>query len=137
MSVASEVESAASAPLRYFAHDSDANQDLKIQMLLDDHGMCGYGMWWRLVELLASTDSHKLEIDDPRVRRIVTRKLMLGDEDALMAFLKDLKDYGLIEMPGDGFLSSKRMDRNAMAYGKQVAHGRVGGKREGIAHAVD
>lgn len=42
----------------YFPHDYDARADIKIANLLRQHGMCGYGIYWALVEDLYRGDNH-------------------------------------------------------------------------------
>jgi hypothetical protein len=134
MATRREIEAAASRPMAFFPHDANASQDIKIEMLLEDLGMEGYGRWWRLCELLAAADGHRIEVGNERVARIVARNLMLGDVDALMRFLAELKELALLEMGGDGFISSRRMDRNAEYFGKKRAAGRKGGKAKGGAN---
>ena len=122
-----EIAAESAKPMAFFPHDTNAAQDMKLELLLDDYGMEGYGRWWRLCELLGAADGHRLEVGDARVVRIVARNLMFGSADELMRFVAELADLGLVEMPGDGFISSRRMDRNAEYFGKKRAAGRKGG----------
>jgi len=34
----------------YFSHDYNCRNDEKIKRLLRKHGMCGYGIFWSIVE---------------------------------------------------------------------------------------
>lgn len=45
----------------YFTHDYDAFNDLKIQALISKYGMEGYGLYWKIIEMLHSATEHKLE----------------------------------------------------------------------------
>ena len=128
-----EIEEGAAKPMAFFPHDTNASQDMKIELLLDDFGMAGYGRWWRLCELLGAADGHRIEMGNARVAKVVARNLMFESVGELMEFVTELADIGLIEMPGDGFISSRRMDRNAEYFGRKRAAGRKGGmtKRAG------
>lgn len=128
MAIAREIEDAAQNPMAFFPHDTNASQDMKIELLLEDWGMQGYGMWWRLCELLGATSGHRLEIGNRRIAHVVSRNLMLSSVDELMRFLRELSELGLIVMNGDGYISSERMNRNAEYFGKKRAAGRKGGK---------
>jgi len=44
----------------YFSHDYNTTNDPKIIALLGDYGAVGYGIYWRIVELLHSESSHSL-----------------------------------------------------------------------------
>lgn len=48
----------------YFQHDYDPTGDLKIGALLSSYGAFGYGLYWRLVEILHSEESHKIPMKD-------------------------------------------------------------------------
>lgn len=45
--------------MKWFKHDTDANQDAKLQNVLLDHGLEGYGLYWYCIELIAG----KVELD--------------------------------------------------------------------------
>ena len=128
MATAREIEAEAARPMAFFPHDTNASQDIKLELLLDEYGMAGYGRWWRLCELLGAADGHRIEIGNARVAKVVARNLMFEAVSDLMAFMVELADLGLIDMPGDGYVSSKRMNRNAEYFGKKRAAGRKGGK---------
>ena len=132
MTTQREIEAEAARPMAFFPHDTNASQDIKLELLLDDYGMAGYGRWWRLCELLGAADGHRIEIGNARVAKVVARNLMYETVNDLMAFVKELADLGLIDMPGDGYISSKRMNRNAEYFGKKRAAGRKGGKTKRV-----
>jgi hypothetical protein len=46
----------------YFSHDYEPTSDPKIQALLGEYGGLGYGVYWRIVEMLHSDESHKLPL---------------------------------------------------------------------------
>ena len=46
--------------IRWVKHDTDANQDAKLQNVLLDYGLEGYGLYWYCIELIA----HKIDNDN-------------------------------------------------------------------------
>lgn len=46
----------------YFSHDYNPTSDPKIQALIGEHGAAGYGIYWRIVEMLHEDNNHKLEL---------------------------------------------------------------------------
>lgn len=114
--------------MKYFSHDSNAAQDIKCRRLLRRLGMEGYGRWWRLCELLAATDGHKLSIETEEDAEIIAEELHLDGQQELMDYLQVLVDVGLIHMSGDSYVYSDRMLTNAEYFGKKRAAGRKGGR---------
>ena len=128
MATAREIEAEAARPMKYFSHDSNAASDIKCRRLLRRLGMEGYGRWWRLCELLAATDGHKLSIETEEDAEIIAEELHLDGHQELMRYLQVLVDVGLIRMPGDGYVWSERMLTNAEYFGKLRANGKRGGR---------
>lgn len=48
----------------YFQHDFEAISDPKIQYVIAKFGGVGYGLWWRIVEMLHQDENNKLPIKD-------------------------------------------------------------------------
>ncbi len=46
----------------WFPHDFEPTSDPKIQALLGEYGGTGYGIYWRIVEMLHSDSEHKLPL---------------------------------------------------------------------------
>jgi hypothetical protein len=44
----------------YFQHDFEPTSDPKMQALIGEYGSSGYGVFWRLIEMLHSNSDHKL-----------------------------------------------------------------------------
>lgn len=128
MATAHEIKAEAARPMKYFSHDSNAAQDIKCRRLLRRLGMAGYGRWWRLCELLAATEGHRLGIETEEDAEIIAEELSLSGTSELMDFLQVLVSVGLVHMPGDGFVWSERMLTNAEYFGKKRAAGRKGGQ---------
>lgn len=128
MATKHEIETEAARPMAYFSHDTNASQDIKCRRLLRRLGMAGYGRWWRLCELLAATDGHKLVFNNNEDKELYAEELQFDTTDELAEFLVTLKDVGLIKMPGDGTIYSDRMLRNADYFGEKRANGKRGGR---------
>ena len=107
---------------------------MKLEQVIDEFGMIGYGRWWRLCEMLAAETGHRLEIGNERVARIVSRRLKCSTSD-MMKFIIFLHDIDLVTMNGDGFISNERMNRQAEQAGAKRANGRLGGRPKKAAQA--
>ena len=118
-------------PMPWFKHDAGAAYDIKCKRLLRRLGMAGYGRWWRLCEIMASTHGHMPSVETEEDAEIIADELQLASVDELMQFLITLSDVGLIEMPGDGTIRSKRMLSNSMTFGRNRANGATGGRPKG------
>jgi hypothetical protein len=46
--------------MKWFKHDSDASQDNKLQNVLLDYGLEGYGLYWYCLELIVG----KIDVDN-------------------------------------------------------------------------
>ena len=114
--------------MEWFKHDASAYADIKCRRLLRRLGMAGYGRWWRLCELLAATDGHRLDLSSDEDRELYAEELQFDSTDELADFLVTLSEVGLIQMPGDGTIYSDRMLSNALTFGTNRANGRLGGR---------
>jgi len=47
----------------YFSHDTNARYDEKISAIRARYPRTGYGDWWILIEILANTENHKIQIN--------------------------------------------------------------------------
>ena len=48
----------------FFKHDSNARHDPKIQILISEYGLEGYGRYWVIIEMLREATCYKLETKD-------------------------------------------------------------------------
>ena len=94
----------------YFQHDYNPTDDLKVGAMLTEFGAIGYGLFWRLVEILHSEESHK--IPHKKYVFITLAKQMLTNVEQIETFVKQcIEVYELFE--GDGqFFWSNRVLRN-------------------------
>lgn len=118
----------AEEPLRYFSHDSDAASDVKCRRLIKRLGMEGYGRWWRLCELLASADGHRIDTKTDEDFEILADELFCDSGQDAVSFLESLSGIGLIAGYGTGQIWSERMDENALYFGTRRAAAARGGK---------
>lgn len=94
----------------YFPHDFEPTSDPKIQAMIGTHGGLGYGIFWRIIEMLHSNQDHKL----PHKKYIIEAiaKQMLTDAKQIEALLKAcIEDYELFTSDGQ-FFWSDRVQRN-------------------------
>ena len=60
--------------MKWFKHDSDANMDAKLQEVLLDYGLEGYGLYWYCIELITSKiDKDNLTFELEHDARIIAR----------------------------------------------------------------
>ena len=128
MATQHEIRAEAARPMAFFPHDSNSTQDIKCRRLIRREGMSGYGRWWRLCELLAATDGHKLNVESAEDAELYAEELQFDRLEDFTGFLLTLQDVGLIQMPGDGTIYSDRMMRNADYFGERRANGKLGGR---------
>lgn len=135
--MATEVERLSDEPMAFFPHDADAANDMKCRKLIRRCGFEGYGRWWRLCELLASTSGHAIPVDTTEDLEILAEVLRFdsgGFGDELVAaeecrfFIETLLEIGLLKRNKDMFVENSRMKNNALYYGQQRANGRKGGR---------
>ena len=60
----------------YFSHDSNAKDDPKCMLLIDQLGLEGYGIFWILIEVLREQPEYRYPIDlVPILARIGTKSI--------------------------------------------------------------
>lgn len=94
----------------YFSHDYNPTADPKIQALIGEHGAIGYGIYWRLVEMLHESELHKLELK--KYIFIAISKQMLTSVEQVSTIVDDcINSYELFVSEGN-FFFSERVNRN-------------------------
>ena len=94
----------------YFQHDYNPTSDPKIVCLLGNYGGLGYGVFWRIIEMLHQEENHKL----PKKLYIfeAIAKQMLTDANKIEEIINDcIEKYELLKCDDDYFWSS-RVDTN-------------------------
>lgn len=94
----------------YFPHDYEPTSDPKIQALLGEHGGLGYGVFWRIVEMLHSTDAHKLPLK-PYVFLAIAKQMLANAEQIESIVNFAISPCELFISDGDFFWSG-RVNRN-------------------------
>lgn len=69
----------------YFPHDYEPTGDPKIQALIGEYGAQGYGIFWRIIEMLHSDCEHKLPLKQYIILAIA--KQMLTDAKQIQAII--------------------------------------------------
>ena len=68
------LEHARGNDMKWFKHDADANQDAKLQNVLLDYGLEGYGLYWYCIELIAgNVDQDTITFHLEHDARIIAR----------------------------------------------------------------
>jgi len=94
----------------YFSHDYNASSDPKIIALIGDYGAVGYGIYWRIVEMLHSENEHKLPLKEYIIRAIA--KQMSTSVEQTSAFINDCINVYELFIEEDGNFYSKRVLEN-------------------------
>ncbi len=90
----------------YFQHDYEPTSDPKIQALIGEHGAFGYGIFWRIVEMLHSNSDHTLPMKTYIF--IAIAKQMLASDDDIKKIVMDCIDrYELFESDKLKFWSNR------------------------------
>lgn len=87
----------------YFSHDSNAQDDPKCMVLIDQMGMEGYGIFWALVERLRNEKDYKLPLC---VCNAFAKRWGTSREKVETV----IKNYGLFFVDEDFFYSKRLLD---------------------------
>jgi hypothetical protein len=94
----------------YFQHDYEPTADPKIQALLHKFGGIGYGLWWRIIEMLHSDEQHKIQHKKYIILAIAGQ--MSTSVEQVQEFLNFcINDVELLISDGEYFWS-ERVNRN-------------------------
>lgn len=101
--------------MKWIKHDTDANQDAKLQNVLLDYGLEGYGLYWYCIELIAGkVDKDNITFELEHDARIIARNTGSTPqkvEEMMRYFVKN----GLFESC-DGVITclklAKRLDKS-------------------------
>ena len=115
----------------WFHHDFDASSDEKLEALAMEHGFCGIGRWWNLVEYLRGLDGYRLHLTEftPSLlaKRWTTAREPCSSQDA-QALLDALVDrYHLLER-ASGEVWSESLLRRMAAYETHCERLSIAGK---------
>lgn len=122
--------------MKWFKHDSDANADAKIQNVLLDYGLEGYGLYWYCIELIVlKVDEDNINFDLEHDARIIARNTGSTPQKVseMMAYFVKV---GLFEN-SDGVITclklAKRLDKSMTSNNKMREL--IGAIKSGDGHA--
>lgn len=94
----------------YFPHEYHASNDPKLQALIGEFGGLGYGIYWRLVEMLHADDNHILPLKTYLYEALA--KQMLTEPSTVEAVVKQcIAKFDLLNSDDTCFWS-ERVFRN-------------------------
>lgn len=115
----------------YFSHDYEPTADPKIQALIGEFGGEGYGIYWRIVEMLHSDKSHKLPLK--KYVFLAIAKQMQANAEQIEAILNySIDPCELLRSDGE-FFWSERVLRNISERAKLSEIRAVAGRAGAIA----
>jgi hypothetical protein len=88
----------------YFSHDSNAKDDFKCMLLIEELGLEGYGIFWVLVETLREQDSYKYPF---RLLSSLARKY----NTTLAKMEVVVKNYNLFSIDEEAFFFTESLNR--------------------------
>ncbi len=101
--------------MKWFKHDSDASQDNKLQNVLLDYGLEGYGLYWHCLELIAGkVDSDNVTFELEHDARVIARNVG-STPQKVEEMMRYFVSVGLFEN-ADGVITclkmAKRLDKS-------------------------
>jgi len=83
--------------MKWLKHDADANQDAKLQNVLLDYGLEGYGLYWYCIELIAGkVDKDNITFELEHDARIIARNVG-STAQKVEEMMRYFVDIGLFE----------------------------------------
>lgn len=108
--------------MKWFKHDTDANNDAKLKRLKIKYGMAGYGLYWHCLELVAApVEKHNLTFELEHDAEIIAHDTGINYElvQEMMTFMVD---QGLFEND-NGVITCLKLARRTDEYtAKLIRH---------------
>lgn len=101
--------------MRWFKHDADANADAKLQNVLLDYGLEGYGLYWYCIELIAGkVDVDNLTFQLEHDARIIARNTGSTPQkvEEMMKYFVKIGLFECSENVISCFKMAKRLDKS-------------------------
>jgi hypothetical protein len=92
----------------YFSHDYNTAIDPKITCLLSDHGGMGYGIFWRIVEILHQEKKHVLPLED-YIYSAMAKQMLTTPEKVKEIIADCLEKYKLFVSDGENLWSNRAL----------------------------
>lgn len=112
----------------YFSHDYDAREDEKIQNLIYQYGMLGYGIYWAIVEMLYKNNGYM----QTQYERIA---FALHTESEVIKSV--INNFDLFEINENAFTSASVLHRLKLRKGKSYSASKAAKARWNKAKAKD
>lgn len=90
----------------YFQHDYNPTADPKMQALIGEFGAIGYGIYWRLVEMMHEAENHKIE-HKKYVITAIAKQMSTSVEQVYLIIENCINEYELFESDGECFWSER------------------------------
>jgi hypothetical protein len=134
----------------YFSHDYEPTSDPKIQALINQFGWMGYGLFWRIIEMLHSDQDHKLPKKKYLYLSLVNNSTGVQHTstpvEQVSTFVEQcITDFELFVTDGDFFWSNRvlsniekrqEVSENRSKAGKRSAELRKGKKKSTLVQQV-
>ena len=117
----------------YFSHDYEPTSDPKIQALLGEYGWLGYGVFWRIVEMLHSDQDHKIPMK-PYIY-LALAKQMKGSIEEITAIINFCIEVAELFTSDGEYFWSDRVIRNLEKRIEAVAQRKEAWRRSAVARA--
>lgn len=96
--------------MKWIKHDTDANNDAKLQNVLLDYGLEGYGLYWYCIELIAGkVDKNNITFELEHDARIIARNVG-STAQKVEEMMRYFVDAGLFES-SDGVITCFKLAR--------------------------
>lgn len=133
-------EQAKADPLDWFRHDNNAHTDEGMRLIIAEHGMQAYGLYWVLMELLAARKGHYYDVSTDLGWQFLAKDMSPGVEvmgvEECRDFVEMLARYGKIDrecLEESGHIICNRICRNAAERNESTAQNKFKGWRSGRA----
>lgn len=83
--------------MKFFNHETTAQDNRKLRKVIRVHGMQGYGIYWMLLETLYQSDSNGFQVDaDDLWLEDMAEKMHLSDDRTLIRIIDTFAEIGLV-----------------------------------------
>jgi hypothetical protein len=108
----------------WFRHDTNAKDDYKLMLVIDQLGMEGYGIFWILIETLREQEGYRYPMS---MLPILAKRYNTSGEKMKTV----VTQYGLFEVEGDDTFISPALARRMGVYDRIVEQKRLAGSAGG------
>ena len=113
----------------YFSHDSNAKDDPKCMLLIEELQLEGYGIYWVLIETLREQENYKYPL---KMIPVLARKFLTTKEKMLTV----INNYELFVIENEEFFYSESLNRRMGIMNNKREQARLAGKKSGEARRI-